>query len=432
MRAFRTISDKLVNLVAGLGTSRDKGAASTYAAPVIDDAQLVNAYRGAWLPRKIVDIPAQDSTRKWREWYAGAKEIEILEAEENRLGLRAKVREAITKARLFGGAAIFIGTGDADPSKPLALDRIRKGGVKYLAVMSRLELQAGDIENDVLSPGYGKPKHYRAGNVANIHPSRLAIFIGAPLPDVTFSGVMHGWGDSVLTAMLDAIQQSDNTMANMASLVFESKVDIFRLPDFMDQVNSPAYRNTVLERLSLAAVGKGVNGVLLMDKEEEYESKSASFGGLPDVADRFLQAVAGAADIPATRLLGQAPQGMSSTGEGDLKNYYDRVQSMQTLDIGPALATLDEALIRSATGARDPSIYYEWASLWQTTPKENADIGKVVADTLKVLADTSLLPSDVLSKAAETTLIERGVLPGLESALAEYGMESDDGNDQDQ
>jgi len=41
-----------------------------------------------------------------------------------------------------------------------------------------------------------------------------------------------------------------------------------------------------------------------------------------------------------------------------------------------------------------------------------------------VLADTSLLPSDVLSKAAETTLIERGVLPGLESALAEYGMES--------
>ena len=109
----------------------------------------------------------------------------------------------------------------------------------------------------------------------------------------------------------------------------------------MANLTEPEFANRLLERFSLASTAKGINGTLLLDKEEEYEVKSPSLGNLSEVITRFLEIVSGAADIPVTRLLGQSPGGHPhSTGEGDLRNYYDRVQAMQELEIGPAISIL--------------------------------------------------------------------------------------------
>lgn len=425
MGVVRFLSDKLVNFVANLGTERDKAAGSFYAPVILTDEQLQNAYRGAWFPRKVVDIPAKDATRRWRAWQASKEQIEKLEAEEKRLQVKARTLEALIKARLWGGAAIFIGTGDIDTSKPLLPDRIKAGGIKYLTVMSRRDLSATEQDRDVMSPNYGKPKAYRLGGSAiEIHPSRLVIFTGADIPDQDLaSGNQFGWGDSVLQAVFEAIQQIDSTMANVASLIFEAKVDVIKIPDFMQCMQDPGYEKKLLERLRLAATAKGINGALILDKDEEYESKSASFGTLPDIMDRFMQAGCGAADIPATRMLSQSPAGLNSTGEADTRNYYDRIQSSQELEITPAMSGLDECLIRSALGSRPTEIHYIWNPLWQTTSKERADIGKTTAETIKTIAETKLFPPDALSKAAETLLVENSVMPGLESALEEFGSE---------
>ncbi|WP_238174948.1 anti-CBASS protein Acb1 family protein, partial [Pseudomonas aeruginosa] len=85
MGVRRFLTDKLVNFVANLGTERDKAAGSFYAPVVLTDEQLHNAYRGAWFPRKVVDIPAKDATRRWRAWQASKAQIEKIEAEEKRL-----------------------------------------------------------------------------------------------------------------------------------------------------------------------------------------------------------------------------------------------------------------------------------------------------------------------------------------------------------
>lgn len=432
MGVVRYLSDKLVNLVANLGTERDKASNSFYAPVLLTDEQLINAYRGAWLPRKIVDIPALDATRRWRAWQADKGQIEKIEAEEMRLALRSKVRQAMTRARLFGGAAIFIGTGEGNTSTPLKAEAIKSGGVRYLAVMSRRQLSPTEKEQDPQQELYGKPKAYRlAGSQLDIHPSRLVIFTGGEHPEPELASANEfGWGDSVLQAIFESIKQSDGTMANVASLVFEAKVDVIKIPDFMDRVQDPEFRKQVLERIQLAATAKGINGTLLLDALEGYETKSASFSTLPDIIDRFLQAVSGAADIPATRLLGQSPSGLNSTGEADLRNYYDRIQAMQELDVSPALSLLDDCLIRSALGTRPEQIHYIWNPLWQQTASERSENNKRTADTIKVLTETKLWPEDALSKAATTLLVEQSVLPGLESAIEEFGSElADDETD---
>lgn len=410
------VFDSLTSLVSGLGTSRDKAANVGYTfTPLLRD-QIAAMYRGAWLPRKIVEIPADDACRRWRDWQATEDQIEKIEEEERRLGLRQKVREALIKARLYGGSAILIGDGTASPDQPLDPKAVRKGGIKHLTVIPRIQLSAGDIESDPYAPGYNKPKFYTigSGRAVSIHPSRLVIFCG---PDTGEEVVTDGWGDSVLQSVYTAVKNADSTAANVASLVFEAKVDVFRIPNFMGSLSDDEYRDRLLKRFTLAATSKGINGAVLLDKEEEYQQKSASFSALDSIMDRFMQLVSGAADIPMTRLFGQSPAGMSSTGEGDLKNYYDKVAAHQSLHITPAMSTLDECLIRSALGTRDPAIHYNWSSLWQTSDKEKAEIGERSANTIKILADTGLFPPEALADSGANMLVERGILPGLEQAI---------------
>ncbi|WP_145150875.1 anti-CBASS protein Acb1 family protein [Pseudomonas oryzihabitans] len=422
------LSDKLVNLVANLGTERDKASHSGYLVSTLTDQQLLAAYRSSWLPRKIIDIPALDACRRWRGWQASKEQIQAIEAEEKRLALVARVHTAMIRGRLFGGAAVFIGTGERDTASELRPDRIGKGGVKYLTVMSRRHLSPTEIERDVQSPRYGMPKAYRlAGSNVDIHPSRLVIFHGAEHADPELvEGEAHGWSDSVLTSVMEAVKQSDGTMANVASLVFEAKVDVIKIPDLMQNLEDKTWEKLLMDRLRLAAMQKGINGTLMLDAGEDYQNKTANFSTLPDIIDRFLQNVTGAADIPATRFLGQSPAGLNASGESDLRNYYDRIQSGQELSVRPAMSVLDECLIRSALGSRPPEIHYVWNSLWQPTATERATIGKTVADTIKVIKDTALFPEVALSRAAENALVENSVLPGLEAAMEKYGAELPD------
>ena len=426
-KVIQFATDTLRALIGSMGDPlRDKAAGVYYAAPFLTDLDLLNAYRGSWLPRKIIDIPALDSTRKWRDWQADAGQIEKIEEEEKRLGLKAKVYEARIKARLFGGAAIYIATGDRDPAKELSPERVAVGGVRFLTVLNRRVLKPGEVDNDPESLFYGRPKVYtlQSGTrQVDIHPSRLVVFVGAPFPDdeLPADPKNYGWGDSVLTATLDAIKNADSTAANVASLVFEAKIDVIKVPQLMASLSSQDYRQRLLERFTLAAAAKGNNGTLILDAEEEYAQKSATFQTLPDVMDRFLQIVAGAADIPLTRLLGTSPGGLNSTGEADLRNYYDRISSMQEIEMQPAMRVLDECLIRSALGARPPEVHYIWSSLWQISDKERADIGKINAETIKTLNDTALFPPEAIANAGANMLVENSIMPGLEQAIEEAG-----------
>ena len=357
-QVFSMVRDGLVSLASRMGTERDKAASVFYTQPILTDEQIISAYRGSWLPRKIVDIPALDSCRKWRNWQAANDQIELIDAEERRLNLRGRLLEASTKARLFGGAALFIGSEDADPALPLEMERIGKGGLKHLTVLTRRQLAAGDIESDPTSEWYGTPKFYTLtganGIQVTIHPSRLVIFKGAMAPNEEFGGMGNqAWGESVLAATFDAIKNADSSAANIASLVFEAKIDIIKVPQFSANIGNQAYEDAVLRRYSLANTIKGVNGTLILDAEEDYDSKSASLSGLTDILMAFLQIVAGAADIPVTRLLGQSPAGMNATGTADMKKtgliFYQALQ--RSIDFLTHWAARSVSTGTSATGS---------------------------------------------------------------------------------
>lgn len=424
-----TVSDGLVNVVANLGTGRDKAASSQYVYAPLNANELLQAYRGAWMPRAIVDLPAQDATRKWRSWHAEKEQIEAIEKLERKLGLRSKAEQCLSAARLYGGAAIYIATGDRDPSKALAPERVRD--IRSLTVLTPQELIPDTPSRDIESPYYGKPERYRLSgrdgrSEQYIHASRLVVMQGASVPDQPHTS--QGWGDSVLQSVIEAIRQMDSTSANIASLVFEAKVDVFKFDGFADMFTRPDGDAIAIRRLSAQAAMKGINGAVVIDAKDDYEPKSASFGGLDALMDRFANLVAGACRIPVTRLFGRASTGLSGSGDGDERVYFDRINHMQATEIEPAMALLDECLIWSALKSRPDEVYYRWNPLRQVTEKERADIFKTTADAARSLAGASageLVPLDALSDSLVNELVEQGVLPGLDAKIDEYGSLSE-------
>lgn len=412
--------DTLTNLVAGLFTSKDKLAHDRFGLVLQDRGQLDAAYRGDWISRKVIDVPPFDMTREWREWQAKPPQIQAIEAEERRLGVQQKVNRALRLARLYGGSALVLGVGDGDPMQPLPA--VAQDGLRYLHVMHRFEITAGEIDRDVLSPTFGEPRYYQVAGaraMARLHPSRVIRFIGAELPDWLQQGA-DAWGDSVLQAVMDAIKQAGLATQGVAMLIHEAKLDVIRIPQLSQSLSAAGYADQLVKRFSLANQMKSLVNALVIDKEEEWDRKQISFAQLPEIIQQYLQIAAGAADIPATRLLGQAPAGLNATGEGDIRNYYDRIAAEQRVTLGPNLRRLDDALIASALGSRPEEVHYTWAPLWQLGAVEAANVAKTKAEATKIYVDGKILPPAVIAKIVPNQLVEDSTYPGMEAAMADF------------
>ena len=419
----RLFGDTLASLISGLGGSKDKMRSLFYYVNELDRTTLDAMYRGDWIAKKIITIPVKDALRQWRDWQADNAAIEAIEKVERQHKIKYKAASAFTKGRHYGGGALVLGVKGTGPANtPLDLEDVKKDSLEFVHVVSRWSLtnQAG-LETDIMSPWFLQPKMYsrqvKDSAPIDIHPSRIVRMIGEPYPDDELSP--DGWGESVLVAIQDAVRQAGLVPQSMATVIEELKVDVIKIPGLSDQLGDEASTTLLSERLSYGMQAKSTLNTLVMDKDDEWERINQNLTGFPDLIKMYLLIASGAADIPVTRFLGQSPAGLNSTGESDIRNYYDHVKSDQVDKYSSALETLDEVIIRSATGSRDENIFYEWNPLWQLTESEEAEIASKKAAVVKMDVDMMLIPTDALAQVRQNQLIEDGTYPGLESALEE-------------
>lgn len=428
-----TAQDGLTNALTGAGTTVDRAVHHRYALRFTDAAQLEQAYRSSWLPRKIVNIPAEDMTASWRDWQAEADDITKLEAAEAALHVQHKVTRALILARLFGGAAIIIGLRDNAPSQPLPAV-IREGDLAYLHVVNRQQISHGALETNITSPFFGEPTNWTLAR-QSIHPSRVIPFQGVQIPEGSLiGGTSTFWGDSVLQAAMDAVQNADLAQAGFADLINEAKVDVINIPDLMTNVVSEAYERKLMTRLQLAATAKSIHRALVLDGNETWSQRQISWAGMPDMIRAYLELVAGAADIPLTRLLGTTPGGLQSTGKGEEKNYLQMLESQRGGMLRRALQRLDAVLVPSALGKVPDGLHFTWPSLIQQDEKADAETEKMHSDMLVNAVNAGLVSADVAAGMFKGRVIERGHWPGAEMAYDEAdaagaAMPGDDDDD---
>jgi phage-related protein (TIGR01555 family) len=428
-------NDGLMNLAAGLGDpSRDKLAGLSWSAPAEQsDKVWIDMYRSHWLPKRIVDGPADDSTRNWRLWQAEAADISRIEAVENELQLSAKIADTFRLARLYGRAHLYFDIGD-DPAEPLSLNRVRRGALRFATVLSRREVSDGLIQDDPMQPGYGYPSYYEISSpsqgLVRVHPSRMITLYGKSRPDDLVFGRK---ADSVLMDVKDSVTQYIATVRNVAQLTFEAKVDVWTVPGLNRILSDPDEEAAFLKAAQSANYMKGNYGLFMLEGGEgedktQYDQKKMSFATLPDVIAKMQEDVCAGYGYSKAYTFKYGAEGMGGNGNRDLSMDYDQIEQIQKNKLQPAMALFDEVLIRSALGSRPADVHYNWNSLWQESDNDKADRISKLAAAFKSISDAQMWPEDVLSETSINTMVETGGMPGLEAAWNEWREGNPDGD----
>lgn len=400
--------DSLENLVAQLGTEQDKRTHTRFR----NNKQLsrdgmqdeLNAlYRTDWVAGKIVDIIPDDMTREWRDFTGEITpdQVEELVEEENRVDLSGNVNNAHKWARLYGSAFIVMNIDDGQtPDKPLNINAIKKGGLKHIKAIDRHRISNADVVPiaDPMNINFGMPEWYRFNETSvKIHHSRVLRFDGVKLPFDEFRRNNY-YSDSVLGRLYEALLNFGITAEGASSMVFETNVDVMKVKGLMGYLQTEEGTTNLRKRFTLASMLKSFNNALILDTEEDFQNKTNTFSGLPDLLDRFALFLSASSDIPATRLLGSSASGLNATGEGDLKNYYDTIRSKQKSQYKPVLDYFDIIMAKSLGFSDDADLSYEFNSLFQVTPKEQADTDFINAQRDQIYYNMGVLTEEIIAK----------------------------------
>ena len=444
------LRDGLENLIAQLGTEKDKRASSHFVnnrrlSADGNQDELSAMYRTDWLSGKVVDIIPNDMTREWRN-FTGEIEPEMvkdLEAEEARLDLVGSFNLAHKWARLYGTAFIVMSIDDGQtPDMPLNLAGIKEGSLRHIKVIDRHRLSHADVVPiaDPLHKDFGMPEFYRFNETSTrIHHSRVLRFDGVLLPYEEFRRNNY-YSDSVLDRLYEALINMNTVTHGASSMVYETNVDVIKVEGLMNYLQTADGEAILRKRFALAGMLKSFNNMLLLDNKEDFTTKTNTFSGLPDLIDRYSQLLSAGSDVPATRLLGTAASGMNATGEGDLKNYYDMIRSQQTTVYRPRLDVFDFIMGRSMGLSEAVDLSYEFAPLFQMTQKETADTQLVNAQRDQIYIDRGIVTEatvakDLKQEGTYTNITDDHIsdLEEAENTDDDFGPDTDDleiGNEQ--
>ncbi|WP_333571324.1 phage portal protein [Sphingomonas sp.] len=386
----------------------------------------LQAYLSSGLLRKVIRIPAADRTSKWRDWQAEGDDIGKIEAEERRLGLRAKIKQAEILRGLGGGALILVTAGShADELTPTTLG---ERGLIAVNVVSRWQLTCKDWDEDLASLTYGQPRMFEVrsngGNNTQIHPSRVITFRGDPLPASGCVSMEQAfWGDSRLSAVLREVCRSDEVNGWFAALVRKAKITRYGIPNLSEMLAAPGGQERLSKRVATIAEGENLLNAAVYQSAsgtdqpgETITDYQVTWAGIPAVMDAFDQRVAAVADIPFTRLMGRSPAGMNATGQHDMDNWWSAVSDGQENELRPCLEALDPLLLASA-GVPADGVTWTFAPLSTPSEKERADTFKTTMDALTALKTMAVMPEEAFNEAAQNLLLENETLPGLQQIL---------------
>lgn len=413
-----TRGDGWQNFLTGLGTARDKRTHAKFGgAPIWQSGDYLDElYAGDDVIARIVDTPAQEMTREWIELKAGEEEAGIAKDLTQRLDdldLQSKTAEALTWARLHGGALMILGVDDGqDPSLPLREDKIRS--FRWVSVVDRWEVTVARRYEDPLSPRYGQPEVYtvrpqsEGGGVtreARVHESRVIRFDGVLTPKRR-RAKLQGWSDSIVTRVLEVARDFGQGYAGAAAALADFSQAVAKLKNLSSMLAADQ-EGLVLKRIQMMDMARSIARLIPLDAEnEDFQITTRTLTGMPDVLDRMAQRLSAATGIPVTLLMGMSPAGLNATGASDIRLFYDLMKAKQEFELRPRLGRIIELILRSEDGPAKGKEPENWSltfrPLWQPTSKETAEERFIVAQT-------------------DAVYIDRGVVDSAEVAVSRFG-----------
>lgn len=386
-------------------------------------ALLNSLYRSSWIVQNVVGIIPDDMVRKWFV-LTGAVEPEAMrrfqQAQED-TALRESVNEGLRWGRLYGGAAglIMLRGQEGMLDRPLDLESILPGTFQGLYILDRW---CGITpEMGLVYDGRGRmvPEYYAITGeggitVARVHHSRIIRFLGRELPYLERVAELY-WGESEVEALYQDVVKHNNVAANMAALTFRANVDTMEVAslDQLFSLGSGEMQRRFWNTMQAQSVMQSNFGLRLVNKGDQIKNTQYAFTGLDEVHEAMCLDLCGASRIPMTKLFGRSPAGMDATGEGDLQNYYDYVDTLRESKLRPILQQLLPVLAMSAWGCVPEGLDITFPPLWAPKADEMAKIAQDKAETIVTVFQAGLLQADTAQKELKRLADETGMFGSI-------------------
>lgn len=379
--------DSFQNFALNLGQGTDNALAqSSYGFnPVTRIRTLLEwIHRGSWLGGIAIDLLADDMTRGGVEIITvnDPTHVEKLEQGIVRLQVWKKLASTIKWANLYGGClAVFLIDGQK-PETPLRIETVRKDQFKGLMVLDRWQVDA-DLQNLVSAygPHLGLPEFYRvvadapAMRGQRIHYTRCIRLEGIELP--YWQRLMENmWGLSVFERLYDRMIAFDSATTGAAQLVYKSFLRTYKIDGLHDAATTGGDALTgIAKRVEIMRKYQGIEGMTLLDSKDDFTAtSSSSFSGISDILLHFSEQLSGSLQIPLVRLLGQSPAGLNSTGESDLRTYYDNILQRQERELREGVNTMLRVLSMSLGIKLPDEFNFNFVPLWQMSELEKSEV----------------------------------------------------------
>lgn len=394
--------DGLSNIMTGMGTNRDRRSYNRFTITSMNDyLEMEAAYYDNWIAAAVIDNPVEDATREWRT-FSGKYAADIHNAEK-RYEVMERTQDAFTWAGVYGGAGLLLVT-DQDFGSELDLSKIKKGSLKRLVYLDRTMISPSAYNHtDPTAENYMRAETYRInGGSQNVHHSHFILAPGSPLPP-RLRMLNNGWDDSILRRCMEDLKDSAAAKSGVASLIQEANVDVISRQNLGTDLSSGDMDQEITNRFINFGMLKSMFRLALLDANETYDRKQISFGGLGEILSVLMEWTAGAAKQPMTRMFGVQSKGLGDSGEGDTRNYYNRIRGDQEKKYRKFLNRIDEVLIRSTLGEMPDDLNYEFNPLDIPSESEVKDRNLAEAQTDDLRLQQKVIPrSAVVRKLKES------------------------------
>jgi phage-related protein (TIGR01555 family) len=408
-------ADGLQNVLIGMGTGRDKAQyTKTTATVFLAQEELENLY-GEWLPRRIVDIYADQATRKgFKVLFGGdgvrAEEVQGIEQVIEDLYILEHLNLAAKNARLYGGACLLLFIDDGRPAyMPVDKRNIRR--IEEIECLDRWQI--APVINEENLYDYSKATYYQiiSGDLINepqlsyIHKDRILRFDGDWLP-YRVRQRNYGWGMSSLQTVYDSFRHYWTGLNSAATLLTEFDIFVHKVRGLAAML-AAGKESSIRDRLQVNDMSKSIyRGYAIDAEKEELEFISRNFGGIGEILEKLRVDIIGASKIPHTVLFGESPSGLGATGRSEERDFAKTLADYQSVHFKRPIKKLMELIMLSKEGPTKGDVPDSWRiafnPLFELNEREMADVRARVA-------------------AVDGRYVQLGILHPKEVAEARYG-----------
>lgn len=373
--------------------------------PELDPSTLENMYREDALFARIINAVPENCVRRWINFHGvGGSKIydfgkQALSALED-LDAQNKIYEFMRLDRLYGGSLMLLGVSDGrDISEPV--DESAIASFDFLNVLSRWEVGVGPLVLDPTRADHRQPEYYTIGST-NVHPSRVLRLRGIQISDRVPN--YAGWGFSIGEHTYDACRRFATIYGYMEGLFKDLVQGVFKIEGLSDLLSADDGNNLLIKRMQLIQLTASVFNSVLLDTDETYERRTATFTGIREGVIAVMDELAAVAEMPLSILFGQPPAGLSTDDSGGRTAFYDSIANKQRRTLRAPLNRIASLLMKAKNrpirvAPKDWS--FSFLPLTEPTETDQANRRLIDAQALQIYVETGLIsPNEARSAIA--------------------------------